>query len=283
VSKSKQNAKFDYIMQLVNLVPWDTPTPGFGDPYAPKRTQRRPKPPNTSKKRAYRPRKRAYRPQSRLKTPDNAAILRTLGKSWYEVQLVFELRLFCKVEYDCSVQTDAGKLRPDMFLPAFNLFVEYDGSYWHREKYQRDLWKRKQLIKAGYNVCRIRENLKLTDSGWDLFIDLGMTPRDCAITLVTHIQKLFPGIKGIDIKALSEYQNDILMNNRAAALEYLKEKDKEAYDKLIAKQKERELKYEQDYAARKKEEQLRKEEIKRKNGAQAIVNRFRVMRPPAKR
>lgn len=36
--------------------------------------------------------------------------------------------------------------------------VEYDGSYWHRNKMDKDLSKTKALLSAGYKVVRIREN-----------------------------------------------------------------------------------------------------------------------------
>ena len=161
-----------------------------------------------------------------------------------------------------------------MFLPAFRLYVEYDGNYWHRKKYQRDLWKRQQLTDAGYNVCRIRENLKLTDPVWDLFIDLGMTARDCAITLATHIQTLFPAIVGIDDKAFAEYKNNIQINNRGAALDYLKQKDKEMYARLLAKQKEQ-LEREKRQRERKAKEKERIEAARNAVAARAVIVRIR--------
>lgn len=35
--------------------------------------------------------------------------------------------------------------------------LEYDGSYWHRDKIAKDLSKTKALIRDGYKVIRIRE------------------------------------------------------------------------------------------------------------------------------
>lgn len=60
-----------------------------------------------------------------------------------------------------------GKWRVDVFLPAASLVIEYDGSYWHRNKFDTDLRKTIELVDAGLKVVRIRENglphLELTD------------------------------------------------------------------------------------------------------------------------
>lgn len=61
-----------------------------------------------------------------------------------------------------------GRWRVDVLLPRHNLVVEYDGSYWHRNKNDTDTRKTRDLISMGYRVARIRENdlphLDLTSS-----------------------------------------------------------------------------------------------------------------------
>ena len=46
----------------------------------------------------------------------------------------------------------------DILLPEGNVVVEYDGSWWHRNTQERDVYKTENLIGAGFQVIRIREN-----------------------------------------------------------------------------------------------------------------------------
>ena len=46
---------------------------------------------------------------------------------------------------------------PDILIPNSMLIVEYDGSYWHKDKINKDIQKTKALIAAGFTVLRIRE------------------------------------------------------------------------------------------------------------------------------
>lgn len=47
----------------------------------------------------------------------------------------------------------------DIFLPQFNIAIEYDGSMWHsgKEKEKKDFEKTKKLISEGIRLIRLRE------------------------------------------------------------------------------------------------------------------------------
>ena len=45
----------------------------------------------------------------------------------------------------------------DIFIPSLRLVIEYDGSYWHKNKIDIDNLKNKKLNELGYKVLRIRE------------------------------------------------------------------------------------------------------------------------------
>lgn len=51
--------------------------------------------------------------------------------------------------------TKIGKWKVDMVID--NIVIEYDGSYWHKDKLNIDTKKTKDLISKGYKVIRIRE------------------------------------------------------------------------------------------------------------------------------
>lgn len=46
---------------------------------------------------------------------------------------------------------------PDFFLPEYNAYVEYDGSYYHKDVIEWDTWKTQALLDLGHKVIRIRE------------------------------------------------------------------------------------------------------------------------------
>ncbi|MBK6953830.1 MAG: DUF559 domain-containing protein [Crocinitomicaceae bacterium] len=48
-------------------------------------------------------------------------------------------------------------IRVDIYIPEINLVIEYDGSFWHKEKYDKDKSKSNYLINAGFNLIRIRQ------------------------------------------------------------------------------------------------------------------------------
>jgi hypothetical protein len=50
----------------------------------------------------------------------------------------------------------SGCAHIDILLPSPNVIVEYDGWYWHKEKFTADTQKTTALIAAGYKVVRVR-------------------------------------------------------------------------------------------------------------------------------
>jgi len=51
-----------------------------------------------------------------------------------------------------------GRLKSiDIFMPELNLGVEFDGSYWHKDKRALDKLKTEKLREAGFEIIRIRE------------------------------------------------------------------------------------------------------------------------------
>ena len=45
----------------------------------------------------------------------------------------------------------------DIYIPQLNLGIEFDGSYWHKDKVALDKLKTKQLKANGFNIIRVRE------------------------------------------------------------------------------------------------------------------------------
>lgn len=90
------------------------------------------------------------------KCPECSAQLN--GISRLEIKLSCELSKFLKVDLEQKIiRIDKENFFVDIIVPSEKLVVEYDGSYWHRDKKERDIYKTEQLEKAGWTVIRVRE------------------------------------------------------------------------------------------------------------------------------
>ena len=59
-------------------------------------------------------------------------------------------------------------MEADILIPEHKIVVEVDGSYWHREKHEKDAEKTKALESLGYSVFRVRETPLLLTSDRDV-------------------------------------------------------------------------------------------------------------------
>ena len=71
-----------------------------------------------------------------------------------EIRILSELKMvFDLVEGRHKVD----KVEVDVFLPEFNLGIEYDGWFWHKDKKDKDLQKGDFLLSKGVHLIRVRE------------------------------------------------------------------------------------------------------------------------------
>jgi len=67
--------------------------------------------------------------------------------------IVSELKnFFKKIDFERKV----NNLTVDIFIKEINLIIEYDGSYFHKNKFDLDKAKRKKLIDKGFSLINIR-------------------------------------------------------------------------------------------------------------------------------
>ncbi len=76
-----------------------------------------------------------------------------------ELEINFELQqFFTEIDPKGFKTRLEGKLWSiDIYIPELNLGIEFDGSYWHKEKQQMDRMKTMRFKKEGYHILRIRE------------------------------------------------------------------------------------------------------------------------------
>ena len=79
-------------------------------------------------------------------------------RSRREIILSHEIGSFFQIDqFDHRIRANGKSLDCDIILRDEKLVIEYDGSYWHKEKSDLDQAKTKSLIEAGWKVVRVRE------------------------------------------------------------------------------------------------------------------------------
>ena len=80
-------------------------------------------------------------------------------QSKQELTITFELMNFFKTIDPKGFKTRLdGRLRAiDIYIPKLNLCIEFDGSYWHKNKRELDKIKSEMLLEEGFELIRVRE------------------------------------------------------------------------------------------------------------------------------
>ena len=112
-------------------------------------------------------------------------------RSRREIFLNFELENFFSHDpMDHKLRIGNQTLDVDILIREKKLIIEYDGSYWHREKFEKDKAKAELLRKSGWTVIRIRERPLLPTSKFDISTDDREPIHNLTIRLIEQIEKL---------------------------------------------------------------------------------------------
>jgi len=84
---------------------------------------------------------------------------RITNTSKNELEILFELMLiFNDIKpLNNTIRINNKIHRVDIYIPSLKLVIEYDGSFWHLNKVEKDKEKTHDLINAGYRVIRLRQ------------------------------------------------------------------------------------------------------------------------------
>ena len=150
-------------------------------------------------------------------------------RSQEEIILMFELMNFFEIDPDNHVIRNGNKkYNVDIIIPNERIVIEYDGSYWHKDKASFDKSKTENLNKLGWTVIRARElggkkPLKILSKKYNLFVK----PRqfkETANNVLLKIQSL-----GYEVDSLEKYLQRKNLINKKEALKFL--------DELVLRQK----------------------------------------------
>jgi uncharacterized protein len=105
-----------------------------------------------------------------------------------EIRILSELKWFFD-EINSRYKIEGVEI--DIFLPSYNLGIEYDGHYFHKDKEDSDLRKNKFLLAQNINLMRVREHPLQSLSGHDVVCKRSLEKTD----LNEILKKIYPFVE----------------------------------------------------------------------------------------
>jgi predicted secreted protein len=150
-------------------------------------------------------------------------------QSKQELTITFELIKFFKDINPKGFKTRVkGKLWSiDIYIPQLKLGIEFDGSYWHKDKRELDKLKTENLEEEGFEIFRVREEplKKIFDD--DIMSKQPFNPKQLTNDILAQIMKMYE----LDTKKIAKIQSYI------AKKELQNEKGLDKYIEMILTEK----------------------------------------------
>ena len=130
-----------------------------------------------------------------------------------------ELRIFTelKILFDkVSFRHRIDRVEIDVFLPTYDIGIEFDGSHWHSNKLTSDKNKNKFFKQKGIKIIRVREKPLKPIESWDLSTPKNKLEKNILNKLVSLIDDKNPKVKNY-CKSL-EFENDLYFRQLAKNL-----------------------------------------------------------------
>ena len=143
-------------------------------------------------------------------------------QSKQELTITFELlKIFKDINPRGFKTRINGKLWTiDIYIPQLHLGIEFDGSYWHKDKRALDKLKTQQLNEEGFDVIRVREEPleKIFDT--DVISSMPYTGKKVTDTVLRQIMKM-KKIDGNKVRQINNYLTKEGLQNQKGLDEYI--------------------------------------------------------------
>jgi len=149
-------------------------------------------------------------------------------QSKQELTITFELIKFFKINPKGFKTRVKGKLWTiDTYISELNLGIEFDGSYWHKDKRTLDKLKTEKLENDGFKIMRIREEPLKAITDIDVISIIPFNAKKVTNDILKHILDVY----SLDKKRVQKIEKYILKE------EIQNEKGLDAYIDLILEEK----------------------------------------------
>ena len=146
-----------------------------------------------------------------------------------ELIILFELKtIFKKIDpkgYKLKINNRVNAI--DIYIPELKLAIEYDGSYWHKDKKELDKRKTQALFNQGISVIRLRQKPLKKIFNSDILVDKNYNGKKITDDILTQLKNNHVLTKGL-LNSVNKYlQYNNLINERSMQLfidKILKEK-----------------------------------------------------------
>ena len=133
-----------------------------------------------------------------------------------------EIRILCELRHllgdeDVVWREKIDGIEADIFLPNHNLVIEYDGNYWHKNKFNDDLEKNEFFAKRGIKTIRVRQHPLKATSKDDVIVPRKILSKRDVDELVSRIAPL----TGLSLDSYSKeesFLNDALFRRYVSYL-----------------------------------------------------------------
>ena len=133
-----------------------------------------------------------------------------------------ELRILCELRSIFDKVLSRHKIdgmEVDIFIPKYNLAIEYDGKYWHKDKQEKDIEKNAHMKAHTVTLIRVREHPLKPLSQNDLILSYERTMQKSHLNSLTG--KLLPLLDLEDQSKVKHYQRAKDFQNNSLFERYL--------------------------------------------------------------
>jgi predicted RNA-binding Zn-ribbon protein involved in translation (DUF1610 family) len=143
-------------------------------------------------------------------------------QSKQELIITFELKnIFKNIDPKGLKTRLEGKLRSiDIYIAKLNLALEFDGSYWHKDKKDIDKIKSEMLLKEGFKLIRIREEPLTKIYETDVISRQPYNGKQITDEILSTIMDMYD-LDHKTVSRIKEYQDKVVLQNEKGLDRYI--------------------------------------------------------------
>ena len=144
-------------------------------------------------------------------------------QSKQELTITFELLQFFDINpKGFKTKVDGRIWSIDIYIPELTLGIEFDGSYWHKDKRALDKLKTEQLQEDGFKIMRIREEPLKPITEIDVVSIQPFNAKKVTDDILRHIIEAYY-INGIQLAKINRYLGKDIIQNQKGLDDYIEQ------------------------------------------------------------